>query len=396
MKTNKLRNQILWVGSITFLLTALAAAILPTISERAARRQTVLAELTRIWGAPQVITGPIASGNEKTIDFLEMQIEGDFKTSTRRKGIYKFPFYSARLDFSGKIKKTGAEKIQFNSRARLRVEKAALGFTELTFSEALENGIYVYRAYVPKNTKDLMFKMTLACESLQSLNIFPAAAQVGAKWVSDWRDPSFIGDFLPLDYTVNKRGFVAEWKIQGAARKLVDITTIGKASGEELLSGAFGVAFYQPVDIYQATERSVKYAFLFIALTLAVLLLFEILSSAEIHPMQYLLAGSALVIFYLLLLALSEFLGFSVAYWIAASGSVALLSRYCTSFLLCKAHVRAFTLTLALLYGLLYAILQLEEAALLAGALTLFAALGFTMYLTRNLNWYAVGSDAAS
>ncbi len=409
MRKSKLSTQILWVGLITILLTILATMILPLVRERSLRREKVLADMTRIWGQPHLISGPVAYGAGGAVEIRKFKIDGDVKTSVRRKGIYRFPFYAAKLDFSGRL---GAQagRIVLLSRSRLQIDSATLDERVVFFSEHNENGMYVYRAKVAGALDDEL-KISLTCEGLQSLSFAPTSATAEVRLKSDWNDPGFFGDYLPAEYTVSKGGFTAFWKLHlprhkapeekylhlpPAAEPEADTSDsvaqrraeIAIAAATQPTPGRYGVNFYQPVDIYLATERSVKYAILFIALTFLTLVLFETISSAEIHPMQYLLAGSALVIFYLLLLALAEYTGFTIAYCAAAAANVLLLARYSGSFLLSRRHTLAFAAVLALLYALLYVILQLEEFALIAGASTLFLALATTMYLTRKLDWY--------
>lgn len=411
MRRSKLSSQILWVSLITIILTVVATMILPLIRERAERREGVLREMTRIWGQPHLLQGPLAYDDRGAIDIAALTIDGDIKTSTRRKGIFRVPFYSAKLTLSGEIQ-GAARRIILRSRSRLNVEKAALGNRAVAFSESFETGTYVYRA-LTAGARGEKLQITLLCEGVQSLSFIPAAAASEVRLQSDWSDPGFFGDFLPAKYDIHKNGFNADWKIhvprfEPVAEKYnqlpVGTTTPATAVERRSVSEtekpvvaaapaqAFGVNFYQPVDIYLSTERSVKYAILFIALTFMTLILFEAISSAEIHPMQYFLAGLALVIFYLLLLALAEYTGFTIAYAVASAATVVLLARYSGSFLLSRTHTIYFAGVLAFLYGLLYVILQLEEFALIAGATTLFLALAATMYLTRRLDWYRLGA----
>lgn len=409
MRKSKLSTQILWVGLITILLTILATMILPLVRERSLRREKVLADMTRIWGQPHLISGPVAYGATAAVEMQKFRIDGDIKTSVRRKGIYRFPFYAARLGISGKLTGTTLRLVML-SRSRLQIDTATLGNRAVIFSEQNESGMYAYRAAVTGVAGDEL-KIALSCEGLQSLSFAPTSPATEVNLKSDWNDPGFFGDYLPVEYTISKGGFTALWKLQlpryrAPEEKYLhlpaatepeadtsDSATLRRAEVSapavaQIQPGRFGVNFYQPVDIYLATERSVKYAILFIALTFLTLVLFETISSAEIHPMQYLLAGTALVIFYLLLLALAEYTGFTIAYCAASAATVLLLARYSGSFLLSRRHTLAFAAVLSLLYALLYVILQLEEFALIAGASTLFLALATTMYLTRQLDWY--------
>ena len=408
MRKSKLSTQILWVGLITILLTVIATFILPLIRERSNRREAVLSDMARIWGQPHLISGPLVYGRSGNIPLEKLVVDGELKTSIRKKGIFRIPFYNAVLHFRGVLTGVGRQVVIL-SRSRLTITGARVGTQNIRFVERLESGSYFYRAQADGEAGDAL-AFTVQCEGLQSLSLLPANAYTEVQLKSDWSDPGFFGDYLPAQYETGKAGFTAHWKInvprfrapeekylqimppapahdsdEPPARRTAETSaTLSGVSGH----GSFGVNFYQPVDIYLSTERSVKYAILFIALTFLTLVLFETISSAEIHPMQYLLAGSALVIFYLLLLALAEYTGFTLAYCAAAVATVLLLARYSGSFLLSRRHTFVFAAVLALLYALLYVILQLEEFALIAGAATLFLALAATMYLTRKLDWY--------
>lgn len=409
MRKSKLSTQILWVGLITILLTITATLILPLVRERSVRREKVLADMTRIWGQPHLLAAPVAYGQSGAVEIQKLRIDGEIKTSVRRKGIYRFPFYSARLEMQGKLA-GAARRLVVLSRSRLQIDAASLGGRPISFSEQNDAGTYAYRADVPGAAGDQL-KLAVLCEGLQSLSFVANYAGAEVRLKSDWNDPGFFGDYLPAEYDIGKTGFTALYKLNVPRYKApeekylhlpshiehdsdaVDTAATRRTEGSPAVAastapGKFGVNFFQPVDIYLATERSVKYAILFIALTFLTLVLFETISSAEIHPMQYLLAGTALVIFYLLLLALAEYTGFTIAYCAAAAATVLLLARYSGSFLLSRRHTLAFAAVLTLLYALLYVILQLEEFALIAGASTLFMALATTMYLTRHLDWY--------
>ena len=152
-----------------------------------------------------------------------------------------------------------------------------------------------------------------------------------------------------------------------------------------------GVDFIEPVDLYVKSDRAIKYALLFIALTFAGFFLFEILKRLQVHPIQYGLVGLALALFYLLLLSLSEHIAFGIAYAISAVACVLLIGFYVCYVLQSLSRSVGFTLGLSCLYGLLYGLLSAEDYALLMGSLLLFAVLGAFMLLTRNVNWYAVG-----
>jgi inner membrane protein len=222
---------------------------------------------------------------------------------------------------------------------------------------------------------------------------------------SDWPHPSFGGQFAPEQREVRADGFSATWKLSALATNAAsDIATglalcapsgIGEESGDpaarsdkclELMS----VAFIDPINPYVLSDRATKYDLLFIVLTFIAVGLIEVLSGRRVHPMQYLLVGLALALFFLLLLSLSEHLVFEQAYAVAACACAALLGVYAASMLGRKLAGALFGLGIALLYGLLYALLQMEQNALVIGSVMLFAALATVMMLTRRIDWYAL------
>jgi inner membrane protein len=156
---------------------------------------------------------------------------------------------------------------------------------------------------------------------------------------------------------------------------------------------SLGVSFYQPVDLYQTVERSVKYGFLFILLTFAAFFLFEVLKRLAIHPIQYAFVGLALALFFLLLISLSEHLGFAAAYALASCACVALIGYYVGHVLRSLRLGLAFAGALAALYGLLYVLLRSEDHALLMGSLLVFVCVAAAMVATRRLDWYSVGAN---
>jgi len=194
---------------------------------------------------------------------------------------------------------------------------------------------------------------------------------------SDWAHPSFAGRFLPLKHEITAQGFSAEWKVSQYAAP-------GTANRQEL-----AVSFIEPAGLYQQLERASKYGFLFIGLTFAAFLLFELLRRLAIHPIQYALVGLALAMFFLLLTALSEHIDFALAYAIATGACVGLISGYLMRVLRSAALALAFGAALTALYAMLYALLKAEDYSLLGGSLLLFGLLAAVMIATRRIDWYA-------
>ena len=207
---------------------------------------------------------------------------------------------------------------------------------------------------------------------------------------SSWDTPSFIGSFLPADRNIEADGFQANWKIFHLNREYPQQWTDGEFN---LGSSAFGTRLMFPVDHYQKSTRSVKYAIMFIALTFIIFFLCEILSKIRIHPIQYLLVGIGLVIFYTLLLSFSEHINFELAYGISTMAIVGLITFYSRSVLGSYKLALVVGGALTSLYVYLFFTLQMEDYSLLLGSLGLFVILALIMYLSRNINWYRVAGN---
>ena len=230
------------------------------------------------------------------------------------------------------------------------------------------------------------FSFPLQLTGTARLAIAPTGESNRIDLKSAWPHPNFGGRFLPNSRTVSKDGFAARWEISHLARNFE--ATLNPARGE-LLS----IDFVDPVNVYLQSERAVKYGVLFIVLTFAGFFLTEILRRSPIHPMQYLLVGLALAIFFLLLIAFSEHLPFYAAYGLSAVACIGLIATYLAGALGGARQGLAFGGGLTGLYGVLYGVLLSEDNALLMGSVLLFLALGTTMLATRRLNWYRLGAQ---
>lgn len=232
----------------------------------------------------------------------------------------------------------------------------------------------------------LAFSFPLQLSGTERLAIAPTGEANTITLKSDWRHPSFGGRFLPREREVGGGGFSARWEVSHLARNFSGALGAANAAIPE----AIDISFMDPVNVYLQSERAVKYGILFIALTFAGFFLTEILRRSPIHPMQYLLVGLALALFFLLLIALSEHLPFVAAYGIASVACIALIGTYLAGALGGTRPGLAFAAGLTGLYGVLYGVLLSEDNSLLMGSLLLFLALGTTMLATRRLDWYRV------
>ena len=210
---------------------------------------------------------------------------------------------------------------------------------------------------------------------------------------SDWPHPSFQGGFLPDAPEIGESGFAAGWTISRFAGAGSDALRACLARQEHCaaLGQSFGFRLVEPVDRYLMTDRALKYALLFLGLVFGAVFFIEISSVLRVHPMQYTMVGLALAIFYLLLLALAEHIGFAPAYLIAATACCALVVAYLAPALQTRTRQATLAGLLVLLYALLYGILRSEDLALLLGSIVLFALLAAVMLATRRLDWSKVG-----
>jgi inner membrane protein len=222
------------------------------------------------------------------------------------------------------------------------------------------------------------------------LSVLPLGSTTTAALKSGWPHPSFQGAFLPASRSISADGFEARWQVLELNRSYRQAWLEGEVNEATLAESAFGVGLFQAVDIYQRGERAIKYALLFIALTFLTFLAWEHIARVRLHPLQYLLVGLALSMFYLLLIALSEHVAFALAYLIAAVALVMLIGVYVAGALKGRARGAAASAVMTVVYGLLYVLVLSEDYALLLGAIILFSALAAVMLATRKLDWYAV------
>ncbi|MBL4796144.1 MAG: cell envelope integrity protein CreD [Oleispira sp.] len=360
------------------------------------------------------------------------QLQANIATDIRYQGIYQFPVYSTDLNISGNF---SAESIAEQVQVTLPNRSAKLTYAQPYIAVAVSDARGINSIPVLKwSTKEYVFKAgsqlafmdsgihaPLPTDLLQSINkstskaankgqLFPFSLNLSLRGMdeikfyatalnyqlslnSPWQHPKFSGDFLPLSRTVTDQGFDAKWEVSSFASNMEEkIALCEKQQCEEVLKGSFGVEFIEPVNVYLQTERSLKYGFLFIVLIFVAFFLFEILKKLPIHPIQYGLVGFAIALFYLLLLSLSEHLSFMLSYFIAAFGSVTLISFYLVNVLKNTKTAAMFGGLLTLLYFTLYIIVSAEDFALLMGSSLVFIVLAVVMMTTRNIDWYQVNA----
>lgn len=300
--------------------------------------------------------------------------------------------------------------------AQLTLGERTLALKPGTFHPAYTRGLH---APLPEslrsNTDGLTATLELELVGTERVSIVPLGGSTEVLMTSGWPHPSFTGRFLPSEREVKADGFSARWRLSSLATtaqadvgsgKPVCIGSHGDGASEQApgradCADSFTVAFVDPVNPYSLSDRATKYGLLFIALTFVAVGLLELMGQGRhaaplrVHPVQYLLVGSALCSFFLLLVSLSEHVPFGVAYAMAAAACVLLLGYYASHMLGSLARGIPLGAGVAVLYGLLYVLLQLEQTALAVGAIALFLVLTAVMVLTRKVNWYGLSAAAA-
>lgn len=289
----------------------------------------------------------------------------------------------------------------------------------LPSKEVLESGVMV--GVDLSQQGQYAYEIGLTLNGSGTFHIVPVGKETSVTLSGGWGKPSFTGAFLPERSKITDNGFTAEWKVlhlnrnfpqkwQGSAYGFASTQSMyfdphqkdflygripsvpaapSVSERNDASASAFGLRLLIPVDHYQKVDRSAKYMILFVFLTFLTLFFVEMLNRKRIHPMQYLLVGFALLIFYLLLLSLSEYIGFAYAYLMGAVATIGLIGLYSLSVFNVRRLSALLVCILILLYGFLYVLLQLEDYALLMGGMGLFAILAVIMFITRKIDWYS-------
>ncbi|MFZ3402477.1 cell envelope integrity protein CreD [Aeromonas salmonicida] len=349
----------------------------------------------------------------------QLDVRASMEVTPRKLGIYQAQVYQTRISLSGHLptrleSKTlvsgdpdlsvdGADPalvagkpylslVLSDARGINSVPELQLGEARIPFAPGAQLGDGLAGIHAPLDTlpdDNGVFHIELNLQGMNTLEVVPLGQDSKLHLSSNWPHPNFIGDFLPGNRTLDQQGFEASWQTSWFATDMeTRFNRMMKGVSGDL--PAFSVSLVQTVDHYQLNERAAKYALLFIGLTFISFFMFELLKGLRVHPIQYALVGMGLAIFYLVLLALTEHLGFGWAYLIASLASVLLNGFYLSHVLGGPKQGLGFAALLGLVYAILFGLLQAEEIALLLGALLLFAILALVMMLTRKLDWYRV------
>ncbi len=416
------------IAGLSLVLLIPATLIILLINEREQRRDHAILEVSEKWGQSQIIAGPVltipyrravSSNDGKTVTtvmenahFLpdQLQVTGELVPEIRHRGIYDVVLYQSDLQLTGTFTAPNFGELSIAPENILWQEAVfALGISDLKgiretivikwndvdhianpgieSKDVLFSGISTKLAVQPA-TPGYSFSVGLKLNGSGELQFLPVGKETKVNIAAAWGNPSFVGSFLPVTREVRHDRFSAVWSVLHLNRNYPQ-QWLGPR--QELLASAFGVKLLLPIDEYQKTTRSAKYAIMFIALTFLAFFMTEILNKKILHPIQYLLVGFALLVFYTLLLSISEYLHFNQAYLIASAAVVLLISAYTRGMLQNNLITLIIGGILVLLYGFLFVILQLQDYALLLGSIGLFVILALVMYLTRNIDWFGVG-----
>lgn len=398
--------------------------ILDVVKERKGRQQEAIADISNKWAGKQTVTGPVLmipynetgkddKGNfiniKRNIFFLpdKSEIKSVVYPEKRHRGIYEVAVYKSDITMNVKFiplkwqqLKIPAETIIWNEAALVfAVQDNVKGINEDVYVK-WDTGNIVFSPQPPGLTTlndafvaNLPLTMEEAsrehnCSIIFSLNgsqqlLFTMAARENTlEMQSTWTNPSFTGAKLPDSRTIRDNGFVANWKYMNRS-----VPQVWNNNFYDLSASAMGADLLITVDSYDKTERSVKYALLCIMLTFAAFFLVETIYKKPLHLVQYGLAGLALVLFYTLLLSISEYTGFNIAYLIAGIATISLVTWYVGSVMRSSKLALFISFVLGVVYSYIFIIIQLEDYALLMGSVGLFIALGIIMYFSRKLQW---------
>ena len=445
--------KLLLVCALALLMSIPALMVFGLLMDRTHRAETVAAEVGGLMGGPQTFLGPViavpytlARTNEAGQTTVSRDVWFVFpetgeitigsESEVRRRSLFRVPVYQADVAYSavfdladaGREAPAGAQLDW--SRAELMVGAsdargarsdltARIGDREATSlapgSLMSTTALQVASGASPRpqdyGAGSLMLFGTPLGEvdraagpvrvlgqatftGAQRLAALAFAGTTTATIAGDWPHPSYGGGFLPAEQSAPDGGFSASWSVPYVAR---GVPAEGSADALSRLGATeLAVSFVEPANPYQSVSRSLKYAPMFIGLVFLAYFLFETTTGKRVHPAQYILVGLAQVIFYVLLLSIAEHTGFDIAFGLAATATVALISAYAGWTFQSRGQGIRALVAFAFLYGLIYVLMRLEDYALLVGALASFAAIAAVMWFTRRIDWYGGSNGTAA
>lgn len=437
---SKLLIKGLMIGALVLLLLIPAYFVQDIIKEREERQKEAVSEVSSKWAGRQNIIGPVlvipynenmtsSDGKSMTsrhqVYFLpdKLDITSTVVPEKRYRGIYQVMLYTSNITMTGKFSMLPLDKMKLSYADMLWSEAyVSMGVSD---SKGLKNEIQLkwndsLLALNPTASgnaslresftaplslteadtkKDISFSADLSLNGSEQLLFTPVGKETTVELKSGWPDPSFTGSQLPITSDIKKIGFTAKWKSLSHTRKYPQqwkdnayttadyIPKYGGDTMNSITSEAFGADLFVPVNGYQKTMRSVKYAILCILLTFAAFFIIETVNKKSAHPFQYALIGLALILFYTLLLSFSEYTGFNMAYIIASISTVGLIAWFVKGLLQSSGLTAVLSVLLVLMYSYVFTILQLQDYSLLLGSIGLFLTLAVIMHYFKKIQW---------
>ncbi|WP_045486239.1 cell envelope integrity protein CreD [Vibrio harveyi] len=429
---NQLGTKFAFVLFLFVLLQIPLSMVTGLISERSYRQDEVRNDIARSSSGEQRIIGPFIMVNYTETSYRDDKVQikerrkfllpstfdmsANLDSFEKYRGIYRARLYKAQVALKGTFDADDLAALQGldidnmslvvgieDSRGLIRLDDMTMASSDIevapgTGLNQLPQGFHSDLTLADLNpAQPLAFDVNFLLQGMGQLQVTPIGSQTTVELSSTWAHPSFIGDYLPVSSEVSEDGFNAQWASNNFSTNIAQLFQSCLSSNHachELEQRQMGVDLIDPVDHYLKSHRAVNYSLLVITLVFASFFLLELFQARPVHPVQYGFIGLALALFYLLLISMSEHLGFNWAYVVSAVASTGLLSVYVSGMLSNTKHGAIFGASLLTLYGLLFGLLQAESYALVMGTLLCFAILSFTMVITRNVDWYARNKKA--
>ena len=424
---NRATLKLLFVAAMSLAMLIPLMMVRSIVSERQNLQFAAQNTIATRWGGSQSIGGlvlltntparfipnrdPGARSEWRANVLSDLEIETSMVTEQRYLGIYEVPVYTTGVSLSGRLDWQRVDELQAQGdlllwlplsdvRGVREISSMNLGSLEIparplavhsNVISGLQFRLSAHQREILKVEQADQYSLELKLAGSGSLLFLPLADTTRVTLDSDWPHPEFVGQYLPTERSISANGVQANWQLLGLNRPYGDQWTVADMPFHQLNQAGFGMRLETPVDGYQRSERSVKYGFLFISLTFFTLFLFEVMTGRPLHPVPYVLTGAALAVFYLVLLALSEYLPFGSAFLVASGLLVSIVTPYTGAVLGRQRRGLMVGAMMAVTYSLLYVLVTAQHAALLLGSLALLIAIAGLMYLTRGVDWYAYG-----
>jgi inner membrane protein len=440
--TNSLTTKLVMLGILILVMMMPISSINNLIRERKSRSQKVIEEISEKWGKPQTLDGPVLSipydvyttkynvekkkeETVKEVEYLHVLPESlnyncEILPEERYRGIFKVIVYKAKVELDGEFELPDLDYLDI-TKENIHWDRVLVSI-RLSDFRSLQQNLFINFdnqkiEFKPGTTKGLKsgvhaninldsekkywkFNSSIDFNGSSDIMFSPLGKTTNVQMKSNWNNPSFVGKFLPDERKVDENGFTATWKVLQLNRSInqyynkTNYISYNKIVNEidfnDDTSGDnynFGVNLLVPVDHYKKSERSAKYALMFIALTFISFFALGLTLKLDIHITQYLLIGFALSIFYCLLLSISEHLGFDIAYWISVVGMIVLFGGFTKALFKNTRFTLMLIAIIFILYSFIYVVIQLQDYSLLIGSIGLFIIVSCLMYFSTKINF---------